>query len=74
MIVIALKQNNGLLIPIEYLKDIFDIDFTQIKLEINILEYTNDSVKATSGIIKSNKVDGKKYQDKIRKEWQNNIF
>ena len=32
MIVTAVKQNSGLLIPLEYLKDIFEIDFTQIKL------------------------------------------
>ncbi len=74
MIVTALKQNNGLFIPLEYLKDIFEIDFTQIKLEINIIEFINDSVKATSGIIKTNKMDGKKYQDKMRKEWKSNIY
>ena len=73
MIVTAYKQNSSLFIPTEYIQELFNTDFTQIKLEISVLEFKNDTVKMTSGIIKKNKIDGVKFQNEIRKEWNRDI-
>ena len=70
MIVTAYKQTDGIFIPFEFLKNIINQEFTQLIVDINIIEYKNEIVRKTSGILKNYNIDGVKYQNKIRNEWK----
>ncbi len=70
MLVIAVRQSNGLYIPFTDIKNIESKDFSQIVLDIKIVEYKNELVRKTAGIFKNNKTDGLEYERNIRKEWR----
>jgi len=70
MLVTALRQNNGIFIPYENIKEIIAQNFTHIVLEIKIIEFKNDIVKKTAGLLKTSKTDGLEYERTLRDEWK----
>jgi len=47
MIVTAYKQSDGIFISFEFLKNIINQEFTQLIVDINIIEYKNEIVRKT---------------------------
>ncbi len=70
MLVTAIKQSNGIFIPFENIKEELSQNFTHLILEIEIIEYKNDIIKKTAGILKNFNIDGLEYEKKLRKEWK----
>ena len=73
MKVIAYKRRDGLFIPLEQLSQLKNQDFTELKLDIKIIQYKNESVSQTSGLLSGHAEDGVGYQNAIRDEWNERI-
>ena len=70
MLVTAVKQNDGIFIPFDNIKEMLAHNFTHIILDIKIIEYKNDIIKKTSGLLKNSKIDALTYERKLREEWK----
>jgi len=70
MLVTAIKQYNGIFIPFENFKESLSQNFTHLILEIKIIEYKNDIIKKTSGLLRNSKIDGLTYERDLREEWK----
>ena len=73
MIVTAIKQADGLFIPYEQLKRILKQEFTKIMLDIKVIEYKNDIINESSGLLNNYNIDAVDFQNTIRDEWNENI-
>lgn len=70
MIVTAINKNGGIFIPFESIKNLINKEFSKLVVDIKILQYKNEIINKTSGLLKSYNKDGVEYENTIRKEWE----